>query len=79
MKRAYAGTARLTRSGKPGLLATVDAPAQRRVQDRLDIRGLPTIKLFRGGQGAAEHNGERTADALFSYRSSPLAGPNTEL
>ena len=80
MKWAYVGAAaRLARSDKPGLRSTVDAAAQRRLQDRLDTRGFPTIKLFCGGQVAAEYNGERTADAPFSYRSSPLAGPNTEL
>ena len=46
---------------------------------RFEIRGFPTIKLFRGGQVAAEYNGERTADALFSYMSSPPAAPKTEL
>ena len=79
MKRAYAEAARLARSGKPGLLATVVATAQRPLQGRFDTRGFPTVKLLRGGQAAAEYNGERTADALFSNRSSPLAGPNTEL
>ncbi|XP_043224621.1 protein disulfide-isomerase A5-like [Amphibalanus amphitrite] len=80
MKPAYAeAAARLAKSGQAGVLATVDATVQRGLQDRFDIRGFPTIKLFRGGQAVADYSGERTADALFSYMRSPPAAPKTEL
>lgn len=47
-------------------LAKVDCTAQEAICQRFDVRGYPTLKVFREGK-PSEYNGGREADAIVSF------------
>jgi len=61
-------------------LAQVDADDQlnAELRSRFDIKGFPTIKLFRNG-APSEFSGERTADAIVGYLKKQASPASTSL
>lgn len=49
------------------VLAAVDATLNPRLQDRFQISGFPTLKLYKAGSLLKEYEGPRTADSFISY------------
>ena len=47
-------------------IAKVDCTVEADVCSKLDVKGYPTLKVFRDGQHS-EFKGARTADAIVSY------------
>eukprot|EP01006_Ploeotia_vitrea_P034095 TRINITY_DN65703_c3_g4_i1.p1 TRINITY_DN65703_c3_g4~~TRINITY_DN65703_c3_g4_i1.p1 ORF type:complete len:497 (-),score=340.27 TRINITY_DN65703_c3_g4_i1:196-1686(-) len=52
-----------------GKLAKVDCTTQREICDRFEVRGFPTVKLFRNDEGwtPVDYDGARKADAIAKY------------
>uniref|UniRef100_A0A336KFI3 CSON002835 protein n=1 Tax=Culicoides sonorensis TaxID=179676 RepID=A0A336KFI3_CULSO len=48
-------------------VAAVDCTVHRKLSERFQIQGFPTMKLFEKGQLSAEFDGKRTADAIVDY------------
>ena len=49
------------------VVAKLDATVETQAAGAFDIKGYPTIKVFRGGNLQGDYEGGRTADAIVSY------------
>jgi len=70
---------RLLKNDPPVLLAKVDCTVETELQSRFDVKGYPTIKIFRRGT-PSEYSGPRVADGIVSYvekQAGPSAKPIT--
>lgn len=48
-------------------VAAVDCTVHRKLSERFEIRGFPTMKFFKKGQVTTEYDGKRTAEAIVDY------------
>jgi thioredoxin-like negative regulator of GroEL len=78
MKSDYAKAAEKVRAdSSKSWLATVDATAQPALQKKFNIKGFPTLKLFRNGVEVKDYDlGRNTADIVAFMKS---AGVKDEL
>jgi len=68
MKPDYAAAARqLTEEGVVHVLAAVDATAETGLGQQYEVRGYPTLKLFRRGVVLEDYNGGRGKKELVEY------------
>ncbi|XP_018497136.1 protein disulfide-isomerase isoform X2 [Galendromus occidentalis] len=68
----------LAEEGSELKLGKVDATEQTELGERFEIRGYPTLKLFREGQ-PVEYNGGRTAPEIIRWLKKKSGPPATEL
>ncbi|XP_023325871.1 protein disulfide-isomerase A5 isoform X1 [Eurytemora carolleeae] len=68
MKPEYARAAEeLTKAEVPHVLATVDATQEQELGKRFNIRGYPTLKLFRRGVEVEDYSGGRKSADFVKY------------
>ncbi|XP_063704106.1 protein disulfide-isomerase A5 [Culicoides brevitarsis] len=69
MKPAYVEAAVMLENEKlfNSKIAAVDCTVHKKLSERFEIRGFPTLKLFSKGQLKAEYDGKRTAEAIVEY------------
>lgn len=48
-------------------VAAVDCTVQRKLSERFEIHGFPTMKYFENGQVIADYDGKRTAEAMVDF------------
>jgi len=73
LKPIYAEVASLIKENKVNaVLATVDASLEHSLSDTYDIRGYPTLKMFRNGELDDEYEGPNTSEGLYAYVTQPL-------
>lgn len=48
-------------------VAAVDCTVHRKLSERFEIRGFPTMKFFKKGALKTEYDGKRTAEAIVDY------------
>lgn len=78
MKSDYAQAAEKVRAdSSKSWLATVDATAQPALQRKFNIRGFPTLKLFRKGQDVKDYDQGRNIADIVAFMKS--AGVKDEL
>jgi len=73
------GRHQTAKNDPPVLLAKVDCTVETELQSRFDVKGYPTIKIFRKGT-PTEYSGPRVADGIVSYlekQAGPSAKPIT--
>ncbi|KAM7507758.1 hypothetical protein LguiA_018211 [Lonicera macranthoides] len=71
----------LNHNDPPIILAKIDATdAKNRVlKKEFDIKGYPTIKIFKnGGQNVEDYEGSRDADGIVAYLKKQLVGSDIE-
>ncbi|KAK6960449.1 EF-hand calcium-binding domain-containing protein 14 [Biomphalaria glabrata] len=54
-------------AGQPVIIAKVDCTQHKAICDENEVRGYPTLKLFRDGQLVKEYRGGRTVEDLSSF------------
>eukprot|EP00906_Rhabdomonas_costata_P021362 RCo031020 len=64
--------------GKKVVLAKVDATEESELGTRFDIKGYPTVKLFRDGV-PFDYPGERTAEGIATYLNRQLKPPVSQI
>lgn len=58
---------RLVKENNGGVIVAVDATVQRKLSERFDIGGFPTIKYFENGVYKSDYNGKRVSDDIFNF------------
>jgi thioredoxin-like negative regulator of GroEL len=80
MKADYAAAAARVKSElKDSWLAAVDATQQPTLQKQHEVRGFPTLKLFRKGKFVADYNKPRKTEDLVAFMTTPPTGSKDEL
>lgn len=75
----FAKAAKALKSHEPPVpLAKVDATAEKKVGERFEIKGYPTLKFFTNGQ-PIEFNGGRTDTEIVDWIRKKLLPPSSEL
>ncbi len=46
---------------------------------RFDVRGYPTLKIFRSGELSQDYNGPREANGIIKYMKAQVGPASTEL
>jgi len=65
--------------GKGGALAKIDCTSEQTVCSKYDVKGYPTIKLFRKDGSNSEYQSGRTADAIVKFMEKQTSPAFTEL
>eukprot|EP00161_Ancyromonas_sigmoides_P013854 TRINITY_DN357_c2_g1_i2.p3 TRINITY_DN357_c2_g1~~TRINITY_DN357_c2_g1_i2.p3 ORF type:complete len:488 (-),score=273.83 TRINITY_DN357_c2_g1_i2:46-1509(-) len=68
----------LAKDTPPVRIAKVDATEQKALADRFDVRGYPTLKIFRGGR-ASDYDGPRDEAGIVAYVRKQAGPAATEL
>lgn len=58
---------RVAKENIGAVIAAVDATVHRKLSERFDIGGFPTIKYFENGVFKSDYNGKRNTDEIYSY------------
>lgn len=57
----------LMKDDNGAVIAAVDATIHRKLSERFDIGGFPTIKYFENGIFKSDYDGKRGADDIYSF------------
>lgn len=58
---------RLAKDDNGAVIAAVDATVHRKLSERFDVGGFPTIKYFENGIFKSDYNGKRSSDDIYGY------------
>lgn len=58
---------RLAKENSGSVIAVVDATIHRKLSEKFEISGFPTLKYFENGIFKTAYNGKRISDELYSF------------
>lgn len=58
---------RLAKDSNGAVIAAVDATVHRKLSERFDVSGFPTLKYFENGVFKSDYNGKRSTDDLYGF------------
>ncbi len=58
---------RLVKDNNGAVIAAVDSTIHRKLSERFDVSGFPTIKYFEKGIFRSDYDGKRFADEIYNY------------
>lgn len=58
---------RIANDDNGAVIAAVDATVHRKLSERFDVGGFPTIKYFENGIFKSDYNGKRSLDDIYGY------------
>lgn len=67
MKPEFSEAAQRVKKDGIGVLAVVDATANRMLAEKFAIKGFPTIKYFENGIFKMDYNGPRSVSDLYDF------------
>lgn len=79
MKPQFSEASQRVSKEKIGALGIVDATVDDNLAQEFNIKGYPTLKLFRKGSFKTDYNGKRTVDDMYRYMKSNVINNKDEL
>lgn len=58
---------RLAKDNDGSVIAAVDATVHRKLSERFDVSGFPTIKYFENGAFRSDYNGKRSEAEIYAF------------
>lgn len=58
---------RIAKDDNGAVIGVVDATIHRKLSERFDVSGFPTIKYFENGIFKSDYNGKRSADDIYGF------------
>lgn len=58
---------RLAKDNDGSVIAAVDATVHRKLSERFDVSGFPTIKYFENGVFRSDYNGKRSSNDIYNF------------
>lgn len=58
---------RIVKDNNGAVIAAVDATVHRKISERFNVSGFPTIKYFENGIFKSDYNGKRISDEIYEY------------